>query len=382
VNRALYKLFVFLVFTSTACENESESYTISGYASYGRAPVQENPITLEGAISAVATTSLHEGFFEFKNVPAGTYTLTIQVGSNTDRFSRVVRTITVGGDVYLDQIIVPYISFFYKPTVTTDGVSNHITLTWEYGYPTDDFESYELRRYSAPHISETTGEVIAVKNSVSDTTYSTTIPANEPAHFAVFVRGTDFIACSGVQSPFRYDLYLYDKFDSRPLAGINIARHKSDPFGPFESPLGETDANGNFSLTSLIAADKYYIFTHGAKGLQIVGPTYSEPYDETVYPKNKITKAYLTTYSPLKLEALKNGSYSDTDSLFVEVGPYKKKYKCNDVPEEILNDTSAKLLSHQNHSIKWVIKTASGSSAFEHTIFCEPMKSYSYKIEF
>lgn len=330
----------------------------------------------------MATTSLHEGFFEFKNVPAGTYTLTIQVGSNTDRFSRVVRIITVDGDVYLDQIIVPYISFFYKPTVITDGVTNHITLTWEYGYPTDNFESYELRRYPSAVISETMGEVIVVKNSVSENTYSTTIPANEQAHFAVFVRGTDFIACSGVQSPFRYDLYLYDKFDSKPLAGINIARHKADPFGPFESSLGETDADGNFSLTSLISADKYDIFTRGAKGLQIVGPIYSEPYDETVYPKNKITKAYLTTYSPLQLKALKNGFYSDTDSLFVEVGPYKKKYKCNDVPEEILNDASTNLLSHQNHSIKWTIKTASGASAFDHTIFCEPMKTYSYTIEF
>jgi hypothetical protein len=388
MKKTLYTAIVFLIVAISACDeapNAHSVYTIKGYATYGKAAIQQTPIRIEGAIIAEVTTSLHEGFFEFKDVPPGTYTLKIQVGSSEGRFSRVVRTITVSNaDLDLDHIILPNIHFFYPASVTKDGdgLSNHIKLSWQYGYPTDGFESYELRRYPSAAISETTGELIFSTNSVSDTTYSATIPANEQSNFAVFVRGTDFLACSGVESPFRYDLYLYDKFDSKPLEGINIALKINDPFGAIESRLGKTDANGNFFLTSIGGATHYSIFTWGTKSPYIVGPSYSDPFSEAVYAKTKETKAYLTTYSPLKLQATKTNFYNDTDSLFVEVGTYKKKYKCNNVPAEILNDWGTKLLSHQNHSIKWRVKTANGSTEFEHTIFCEAMTSYSYTISF
>ena len=158
-----------LIFIFNCNEKISESedkFTVSGKVIYNNSAMQNAQVSLD-KISNYSTNTDAEGNFNIPNVPSGTYSLKISKNLPDGNFTEINQNIAVTGNVELSELKLPKAIFLYQPTEIT---SSSIGLHWS---PTDavDFREYKIYRHTTPGLDETTGTLVYVATTLSDTSF-------------------------------------------------------------------------------------------------------------------------------------------------------------------------------------------------------------------
>jgi len=238
------------------CTNEATNpndglYSISGKVSNSYGSVHNAKVTVDNKANWETTTSA-TGEFSILNVSYGNHTLYIEKNGQDDDFVEMNYPISVNSNLTLNNLILPIPVKLFPPTNITQ---TEMTLLWN---QTDvqDFREYKLYRKDSPGIDETTGELVNVATTKSDTSF---VDVNLIPYETYY-----------------YRVYLMNEFGR--MGGSNIANAATlggnlIPDGSFDNP-SSFDANwfisvgggiisysdsvkvyGNYSLYGLIPHD-------------------------------------------------------------------------------------------------------------------------------
>jgi len=142
------------------------NFTVRGKAIYDSSPLASAQVSLD-KISNYSTNTDAEGNFNIPNVPSGTYNLKVSKSLSDGNFTEINQNIAVTGDLELSEIKLPKAVYLYPLTEVT---SSSVELHWS---PTDaiDFREYKVYRHTTPGLDETTGTLIYVATTLSDTSF-------------------------------------------------------------------------------------------------------------------------------------------------------------------------------------------------------------------
>ena len=169
INILLISLSVILFSCKEKTTEPEGKYSVSGTIVYNNSVLPNAQVSLNKIANYSAMTD-SAGKFLIPNVPNGEYELSVSKnlgdGSNTE----INRQIAVTGDVTLSALLLP-------KAVHLDSIKNStsssITINWS---ATDaiDFREYKVYRHTTPGLDETTGTLVYVATSISDTSFTDT----------------------------------------------------------------------------------------------------------------------------------------------------------------------------------------------------------------
>ena len=171
------RIFLFLIVVMISCESDSVSptgvYTVQGYVYYLGDLANSVTVSIDGQYNWSSTTS-NDGYFSISGVSEGNHELRYkkenvldQSASDSLGFTEKTISISVYDDVVLDHLRLPKVIYLYP--AEDIGVTGARVL-WS---PTDDesFREYKLFRHITSGLDETTGTLVHVSTSLTDTTF-------------------------------------------------------------------------------------------------------------------------------------------------------------------------------------------------------------------
>jgi hypothetical protein len=168
INTAL-GLIVFSLTLISCNEKISEpegNYTVSGKVVYNNSVMPNAQVSLNKKANYSAVTNA-EGKFSIQNVPNGNYELTISKNLEDGSFTEINQQIAVTNDLSFSELLLPKgVQAYPLQNVT----SSSLKIFWS---PTDaiDFREYKIYRHISPGLDETTGKLIYVATSITDTSF-------------------------------------------------------------------------------------------------------------------------------------------------------------------------------------------------------------------
>jgi hypothetical protein len=172
-------LIGFLLIIQFACEESStdtvDSHSVSGFISYKDKPLEGVTVSIDDQYNWTVSTD-ENGFFEISAVTSGSHNLKMYSSSanlnktsdDTLGFSEKKIEISVFDDLVLENLKLPKAVKLYKATEISGSSS---IISWS---PTDDidFREYKLFRHHSSGLDETTGTLIHVSTSITDTIFA------------------------------------------------------------------------------------------------------------------------------------------------------------------------------------------------------------------
>ncbi len=145
------------------------NFTVSGKVVYNNSIMPNAQVSLDKKANYSAVTD-SEGKFTIENVPKGNYELTISKNLEDGSFTEINQQIAVTGDLAFSELLLPKGVYLYPLQNVT---SSSIEIFWS---PTDaiDFREYKIYRHTTPGLDETTGTLVYVATSITDTSFSDT----------------------------------------------------------------------------------------------------------------------------------------------------------------------------------------------------------------
>ncbi len=201
---------LFLLNCSEEPTEPTGNFKVGGVVYQKNEPIPNTPLQLKKNDDVVQeTTSDEKGYFEFKNVAEAKYTLVTKQSLDNGSFLESPTEINVNGDLYLENLILP------KPVALIDPISfttRSIELQWT-PYTGNGFYEYKVYRHNSTALDETTGTLIHVATSATDTTFND--------------EGQENGSSSGLQpnTNFYYRVYVNNEYGK--LGGSNILETKT-----------------------------------------------------------------------------------------------------------------------------------------------------------
>jgi len=295
-------IFFLIAILFLSCKEESVTPT-SGYSVSGTVYSKGNLV--EGASISIKNSSNLKtrtdvnGKFKLLNIPKGNHELTISKSSAEGGFSERTASITVEDDMTIDNLILPVGVILYEPTEITDRT---LKLKWS---QTDasDFREYKIYQHNTSGLDETTGTLIHVATSITDTTFE--------------------VPNLNALEKYFYRVYAMNEYGR--LGGSNIVNTttlnrqiiKNGSFEVLNSSTGypenwDCDVFGSFWLVdSIIAQDgKYSLSVHDQSG--VIMPW------QAISPKELIAGSrYKLTYW-VKHDEFKTSNYAEEFAIFMD----------------------------------------------------------------
>ncbi|MEJ2196927.1 MAG: carboxypeptidase regulatory-like domain-containing protein, partial [Ignavibacteriaceae bacterium] len=147
--------------------SEPESnFTVSGKVVYNGYALSNALVSLDN-IANYSTTTDVDGKFVIPNIPKGNYQLSVSKNLAEGSFTEITKNVAVNVDLDLTELILPKAVFLFPLSNVT---SSSCELFWS---ATDavDFREYKIYRHTTPGLDETTGTLIYVATSISDTSF-------------------------------------------------------------------------------------------------------------------------------------------------------------------------------------------------------------------
>ncbi|MBT8377872.1 MAG: carboxypeptidase regulatory-like domain-containing protein [Ignavibacteria bacterium] len=147
--------------------NGETKFSVSGKAVYNNNPLAEAQVSLNKALNYSTTTDA-EGNFKITDVPAGNYNLSISKSFSDGNFTETNQNISVTDNLNLSELKLPKAVFLFSISEIT---ASSVFISWSQT-DTNDFREYKIYRHTSPGLDETTGTLIYVATSISDTFFT------------------------------------------------------------------------------------------------------------------------------------------------------------------------------------------------------------------
>lgn len=269
--------------------NEAGSASVSGQLTFQGNPLGSVSVGL-GEIMNWSTTTDDEGYFEINNVATGEHILKATFSVDDMSTSAIENKIFVsGGENDLGAIKLPVPSELFSPVLNNE---NGVDLRWS-STAEEEFREYKIYRKEDSGLDETTGELIHVSTSRSDTAFTdNSYSQGIESFYRVYtlsefgkvggsnlvaiktdpinlVANGDFEENEPSEEPERWAVYEYDPQSGLPGKFVvdddeNISGEKSLQFNiePFESPgtggfFGDVNVRQEISGTNFEVGRKY-----------------------------------------------------------------------------------------------------------------------------
>ncbi len=197
-------LLILTLLISLSCQDKisepDTKFTVKGKVLYNNSAIINAQVSLDKAVNYSTNTDA-EGNFVINDVPKGTHELTISKNLNDGNFTEISQTVAVTGDVDLSDLKLPKAVYLYPLQNVT---SSSVDISWS---PTDaiDFREYKIYRHTSPGLDETTGTLVYVATSITDTSFIDTELFESTTYY--------------------YRVYVMNEFGR--LGGSNIASSKT-----------------------------------------------------------------------------------------------------------------------------------------------------------
>ncbi len=183
-NASIILLFIFILH---GC-NEKSIETVGVFRISGKITNSLNPVS--NAIVSVdsssnwKTTTNHNGEFQIDGVTSGKHLLKYSYKDTDSSYVEDGEDITVNEDIILNNLKLPIPPQMGEPT---EVETNSILLKWNLTDATD-FREYKLYRKNSPGLDETSGELVYVSTSRSDTLfYDSELTSGETYYYRVYI---------------------------------------------------------------------------------------------------------------------------------------------------------------------------------------------------
>ena len=221
-------LIILLVFVMGCKEKITEptnSYSVKGKVVDSNGPVSKAKVAIDNYVNWETTTDVN-GDFEIRGVTKGEHSLSYSYNDTSGAFVESNANLEVNEDVILNSLKLPIPPKLYLPS--SIGITS-LTLNWNL---TDagDFREYKLFRNDGPGLDETTGELIYVGTSRSDTLFTDNdIPSGKTYYHRVYIMNE------------------YGRLGGSNIVSATTLRGNLIPDGDFENM---TDIDSNWSIAS------------------------------------------------------------------------------------------------------------------------------------
>jgi hypothetical protein len=161
-------LFLLVVFISCSEDSVSsnELFEVSGILVQDGTPLSSAKVVIDNKVNW-EVLSKSDGSFTINNVSKGDHNLAISHYNNDGSYIELNREIAVYDNLYLDALVLPNSIYLFSPYEINH---NSMKISWAKS-DASDFREYKLFRHSSSGLDETTGELIHVATSISDTTF-------------------------------------------------------------------------------------------------------------------------------------------------------------------------------------------------------------------
>jgi hypothetical protein len=166
INVLLFLVTVLVFSCKEKITEPDENYSVSGTIVYNNSVLPNAQVSLNKIANYSAVTDT-AGKFVISNVPKGDYQLSISKNLTDGSSTEINKQIAVASNVTFSELLLP-------KAIHLDSIKNvtssSITLRWS---PTDanDFREYKVYRHTTPGLDETTGTLVYVATSISDTSF-------------------------------------------------------------------------------------------------------------------------------------------------------------------------------------------------------------------
>ena len=180
-------LALIMLISIIGCNKEEvveSDFKVSGFLKSDGKPLVNASVNING-LEQFKTITNSEGYFEVKNVSAGTHSLNTKKTMDDGSFIQKDYVIEVHNkDLQINSLILP--NPVLIDTIILDSLSNIATIIWNKSI-SDDFREYKLYSHTSSGLDETTGTLEHVTIDSQDTTFSLTISNATTLYFRVFV---------------------------------------------------------------------------------------------------------------------------------------------------------------------------------------------------
>ncbi len=156
-----------LVSLTFSCEGlKSDLFNVEGYLYHNGEVVSQATVLLDDKIN-YETVSDSSGYFLIKDVPAGEHHISATKHFEKGNFTEYSGSLDVNNDVFLEFLRLP---LAVELGVSNVSSTNDVSLVWTSTDATD-FREYKIYRHSSSGLDESTGTLIHVSTTITDTTF-------------------------------------------------------------------------------------------------------------------------------------------------------------------------------------------------------------------
>jgi len=167
--------FIIVLFLILAgCEKDATSperdvYTVKGTVINSTGPVMNATVKIDNATNWTTKTT-DDGSFEINDVTKGSHKLTVEQHSDNGQFSIRSENLEVQNDISLQTLLLPEPVHLKEAVIEQNILNDKINLIWTKSIA-EDFREYKIYRHTSSGLDETTGELIHVSTSRTDTCF-------------------------------------------------------------------------------------------------------------------------------------------------------------------------------------------------------------------
>ena len=221
---------VVIMLLVVSCSEAELEYEVSGNLLQSDMPISDAAVSLykhEAFVQETITDD--EGKFRFTGISEGNYNLVYSATFEDGRVSGDVRSINLDADVSFENLLLPDPISLLDPLEVT---WTSVTLNWSQ-FNSEGFYEYKVYKAFSPALDETTGELIYISTSVSDTSFYDLVGFDE-------IPGND--------ETYYYRVYVYNRYGL--MSGSNILEVTTDKWEDESNFIQHYQLNqvSNFSL--------------------------------------------------------------------------------------------------------------------------------------
>jgi len=184
----IFIIVSFLILAS--CEKDSTSpegnvYTVKGTVINSTGPVMNATVKIDDATNWT-TKTIDDGSFEINDVTKGSHKLTVEQQSDNGQFSIQSENLEVQNDISLQAFLLPEPVYLKEAVIEQNILNDKINLNWTKTIA-EDFREYKIYRHTSSGLDETTGELIHVSTSRTDTSFIDSLLHSARYFYRVFV---------------------------------------------------------------------------------------------------------------------------------------------------------------------------------------------------
>jgi len=179
--------FAFIMIFLSCNKNEtnapkSELFTVSGNVVYQNQPVTNAKVSIQNVTSSPISTDA-DGYFKILNVPKGNHRLVVEKETGQS-YVRLNKDIAVDQNMVLSSLVLPDPPYLYDIREITE---DSLKIVWRSTID-PDFREYKLYRHTSSGLDETTGTLIHVATSMTDTIFwDKTFQSSTTYYYRVYV---------------------------------------------------------------------------------------------------------------------------------------------------------------------------------------------------